>query len=110
MELFIFGVIVLVAVAYGMFYYWSNRKTPETPAPYKVETPAPVAMDETFDAPVVSEAKPAQEPAKMAKPKLTKVEGGSSKPAKTAKPKTTSEPKSQKPKSRKPKSSKKPTV
>lgn len=111
MELLIIGVIVLVAIAYGLFYYWSNRKTTETPAPYKVEAAAPVTMDESFDAPVVAEVKPAQKPAKMAKPNLTKVEGGSaSKPVKTTKSKAPSEQKSQKPKSKKPKSNKKPTV
>jgi hypothetical protein len=81
MELFIMGVIVLVAVAYGIFYYWSNRK-PAQPAPesvpYKVETPVVYTMDETFGVTVVTSAeeKSAQEPAKMAKPKLKKVDGG----------------------------------
>lgn len=110
MDLLIFGVIVLVVVAYCLYYYHSSKKTPTPSVPYKVETPAPVAMDETFDAPVVN-INPAQEPAKMAKPKLTKVEGGTkTKPAKIAKSKPASEQKGQKPQNKKPKAPKKPTA
>lgn len=81
MDLFIIGVVVLVAIAYGIFYYWSKRNTSQsTNIPYKIETPVLYTMDETFGMPIQYEKgeKSVKKPAKMAKPKLTKVEGGTS--------------------------------
>lgn len=64
MEL-VLGVVVLVVVAYGIFYYWSNRSTgvSDVTVPYKVESkPEPQVSQ-------VVEVKPE---AKMAKPKAAK--------------------------------------
>jgi outer membrane biosynthesis protein TonB len=118
MEFLVISIIVLVLVGCASFYYWYNRKTPESSEPLrKVELHPSYLMDESFGIQIlpVSEEKSTQNPAKMARPKLTKVEGGpSKKPTKKAtKPKTTEpknqKPTNQKPKNRKPRSTKKPS-
>lgn len=75
MELVI-GIIVLVAIAYGVFYYWTNKETPSATnavAPYKVE-PSPKTEVIEFVKPEskAKMAKPVKAKPAVQKPKSTK--------------------------------------
>lgn len=109
---FLIGLIFILLVV-GAALYYLGRDGTKVPGkvPYKIETPYLHSDDLGITVVPVVEQKSVQQPAKMAKPKLTKVEGGTSKKpsSKTPKSKTTSDSKNQKPKNRKPKPAKKPT-
>lgn len=96
MEL-VFGIIVLVAIAYGVFYYWSNKETPSATnvtAPYKVEPEPKVEIIEFVKPePKAKMAKPTKAKPAVQKPKSTKAKpvvekAKQVKPAKPAKAKT----------------------
>lgn len=111
MEFLIGLIFILLVVGAALYYLGRERNGASNKVPYKIETPYLHSDDLGITVVPVVEQKSVQQPAKMAKPKLTKVEGGTSKKptSKTPKSKVAAEVKSQKPRNRKPKSTKKPT-
>lgn len=94
MEIIIIAGIVILAGWY-IFFRQPKKSVEATPAPYKVEAPAPVAEEPKVEvkpavqeAPVAATQEPAPAPAAKKKPAAKKAAPAKTAAKKTAKPKT----------------------